>query len=141
MLEQQNKFPLFKSAPYLASEFNHAIMQFSLHPVAYITHLLKLTCEALQIPFNVVYSSQLQLEPELKGQDRIIAIARHFNADTYINPPGGRDLYNESDFRHHNIRLQFLPDYIGSYESILPRLMNEESSALRHEISSQGTEQ
>jgi hypothetical protein len=136
--EQQNKFPIFKSPSYALSEFNQAIIQFSLHPVIYITRLLNLACEKLQIPFNITYSSQLQLPSEIKGQDRIITIAKHFNAEIYINPPGGRDLYNETDFNHNGINLQFLAAYSGSYESILPRLINEDTNTLRNEIISQG---
>lgn len=138
MQEQQNKFPLFKQSSYLDSDYREAIMQFSLHPVAYITQLLKLSCEKLQLPFNIAYSSQLQLPAAVKGQDRIIAISKHFNADVYINPPGGRDLYDANAFKQHNIELQFLPDYLGSYESILPRLLSEDIHTLRHEISTQG---
>jgi len=138
MLEQQNKFSIFKSPEYCATEFQDALMNFTLHPVAYISHLLKLSCEKLNIPFRVAYSSQLQLPIELKGQERIIAIAKHYAADVYINPPGGRDLYNEHDFRQQTIKLKFLPDYCGSYESILPRLINEDIDTLRNEILKQG---
>ncbi|EGR2355720.1 hypothetical protein D0269_22755, partial [Vibrio alginolyticus] len=28
--------------------------------------------------------------------------------DTYINPPGGRDLYSESNFRSQGLTLEFL---------------------------------
>jgi hypothetical protein len=99
---------------------------------------MKLSCEALQLPFNIAYSSQLQIPTEIKGQDRIFTIAKHFNADNYINLSGGRELYNEEDFKKHNINLHFLPEYVGSYESILSRIINEECSVIKHEISSQG---
>lgn len=138
MQEQQARFPLFNLQAYLDSEYSTAIMQFSLHPLAYITQLLKLSCEKLHLPFNIAYSSQLHLPAEVKGQDRIIAISKHFNASVYINPPGGRDLYDLSTFKQHNIELQFLPDYAGSYESILPRLIHENVNTLRNEICSQG---
>ena len=138
MQEQQNKFPLFKLPAYIDSDYRDAILQFSLHPVAYITQLLKLSCEKLQLPFNIVYSSQLHLPAEVKGQDRIIAISKHFKADVNINPPGGRDLYDASTFKQHNIELQFLPEYLGSYESILPRILSEDIPTLRNEISTQG---
>ena len=77
--DQQNKFPLFTSAAYLASEFNDSLLHCSQHPVSYITHLLSLTCNKLQLPFNVAYSSQLQLPAELKGQDRIIFHCKLFS--------------------------------------------------------------
>jgi len=139
MQEQQNKLPLFKQASYLHTDYQKAMMQFSHHPVAYITQLLKLCCDTLQLPFNIAYSSALNLPKEIKGQDRIIAIAKHFHADLYINPPGGKDLYDATTFKQHNIALQFLPDYLGSYESILSRILSEDISILRQEISTQGT--
>jgi hypothetical protein len=138
MQEQQNKFPLFKQASFLDSDYREAILQFTQHPVAYITQLLQLSCQSLQLPFNITYSSQLNIPADVKGQDRIIAIAKHFKADVYINPPGGRDLYDANAFKHHDIELQFLPEYVGSYESILPRLLNENVETLRNEISTQG---
>jgi hypothetical protein len=138
LIEQQNKFPIFCSPSYLASEFKSLILQFSYPPVVYITKLLELTCSILQLPFQIFYSSQLQLSPDLKGQDRIITICKHFNAKTYINSPGGRELYNEDDFKKNNIILKFLSHYSGSYESILPRLFNESISNIRNEIISQG---
>lgn len=134
MQEQQQKFPVFKSKNFSASEFNKAIMQFSSHPVTYITELLKLTCEYLGLPCNITYSSQLNLPASLKGQDRIITIAKHFGAKTYINAPGGRNLYHEDAFRQHDIKLQFLPEYSGSYESILSRVIYEDKNTLRKEI-------
>lgn len=140
MQEQFRKFPLFTNKSYLASEFSHAMTAFSQSPVGYIVNLLKLTCHALQIPFNIVQSSSLQLPAELKGQDRIIAIAKHFNADTYINAPGGRELYDENHFQENKIKLEFLPEYKGPYQSMLARLFNEDISILRNEILSQSLE-
>lgn len=137
MREQFAKFPVFGSANYLTSEIHHVLTAFLLHPVLYISRLLQIITEMLQIPFNIAYSSQLNIPSELKSQERILFIAKHFNAERYLNPPGGRDLYNESDFKKQNIQLEFLNDYAGSYESILPRLFKEDRAELRHEIVSQ----
>ncbi len=137
MQEQIRRFPLFSMKQYQDSEFNQFMMAFSSSPITYITRFLKAVCHILDIPFNVVYSSELKLPPDLKGQDKILAIASHFNADTYINAPGGRELYHEQSFNYHNIKLQFLSEYGGSYQCILPRLLNEEISDLKNEIMTQ----
>ncbi len=137
MQEQIRKFPLFTTKKYLESEFNPLMLQFSSSVTVYITQLLKAVCDSLAIPFNVVYSSELNLPPHLKGQERILAIANHFNADTYINAPGGRELYDEKTFSENGIQLQFLPPYNGSFQSILPRLMCEDTAALKNEILTQ----
>ena len=137
MQEQLNKFPLFRGKRFLESELNTLRNSFSLSPTAYITNSLKLICQVLDIPFNVAFSSELNLPAELKGQERIIATAKHFNASTYINSPGGKSLYNVDDFKKHNIDLKFLSDYQGGYQSVLPRIFSEDISDIRNEIISQ----
>ena len=42
------------------------------------------------------------------GQDRILDICRREGADTYINLPGGRDLYDAAAFSAAGIELRFL---------------------------------
>lgn len=137
MKDQANKFPIFKNERYLNNEFNQKIMDFSISPVTYITHLLKLTCSLLNLNFNVVHSRELNIPSELKGQDRILFIAKHFKTTEYINAPGGRSLYDEASFNAHNIQLSFLSDYEGPKQSILARLFSEDLTMLRKEIISQ----
>ncbi len=137
LTEQFNKFPLFKSAEFLNSEFHEGVQALNHSPVEYIINTLRLSCKSLHIPFNIVRSSELKLPSDIKGQDRIIAIARHFKATQYINAPGGIDLYNKQSFDDHGIKLTFLSEYAGPYQSILPRLLKEDTHLLRHEIFSQ----
>jgi len=48
---------------------------------------------------------------ELRGQERILDLCKTLGATTYINPPGGRELYDEAAFNSRDIELQFLqPD-------------------------------
>ncbi len=137
MQEQLNKFPLFKSKNYGDSQLRPSITDFSLTPLAYIIHSLRQIAEILQLPFNIAYSSELQLPSDLKNEERIIAIAKHFSASSYVNSPGGKDLYDIATFKKHNIDLKFLVDYKGPYQSILQRLFSEDSDNLRQEIISQ----
>jgi hypothetical protein len=137
MQEQLRKFPIFNASSYLTSPFNPLLTNLTLAPVTYIVTLLKSICQTLQLPCQIARSSELNLTPDLKGQDRILAIATHFKASTYINAPGGQNLYDENHFRQHNIKLQFLADYKGPYQSVFPRIFNEDISALRNEIVSQ----
>ena len=58
-------------------------------------------------------SSQVPRLQDLRGADRILALAKARNATVYINAPGGRDLYDKKDFRTEGIELKFLqPDEI-----------------------------
>jgi hypothetical protein len=37
----------------------------------------------------------------------VLAICKHIEADIYINPIGGLELYNKERFREHTLELQF----------------------------------
>jgi len=129
--EQTDKFPLFKNSAHRLSQ---AISYIENDPVSFIIRSLEITCASLQIPFNVKRSSELNLPTELKGQERIIAITKHFGAKEYINPSGGRDLYDKKVFAKNDLKLNFLSDYKGSLWSILHRLTSEQSVEVKKEI-------
>lgn len=103
-------------------------------PVDYVIRLLELTCRELGLPFRTVRSSTLGIDPSLRGQDRIIGIAHSVGATTYVNPPGGRELYAPKIFAAQDIALRFLPDYRGPSWSILHRLLTEDTNQLRQDI-------
>ena len=104
------------------------------HPVDYIVRLLECAVAWLGLPWNVIRSSSLDLPASLRGQDRILEIARRLGARRYVNPPGGRDLYDAAAFAGAGIELRFLPEYPGAVSSILTRIMDEDRSALAEEI-------
>lgn len=90
--------------------------------VDFIIGLLTRICAHLGLPVPSIRSSELALPGELRGQDRIIAIARARGADTYLNLPGGRSLYQASAFAGAGLELAFLPPFDGPGESICERL-------------------
>jgi hypothetical protein len=55
------------------------------------------------IPSSAVYQNE-----ELKAQERIIAICEAEKATTYLNPIGGKELYNVQDFKEKGMELYFL---------------------------------
>ena len=57
-------------------------------------------------------SSQIKKNKQLKAQDRIIDICKIEQADIYINPHGGRKLYDSEDFKKQDIQLYFLDSRI-----------------------------
>lgn len=85
----------------------------------YLIETLKLTCARLGFMPKISRSSELALPEDLTGQNRILQIAQHHNATTYLNAPGGRSLYDPKKFMQMGIDLQFLPDFTGSKHSIL----------------------
>jgi hypothetical protein len=103
-------------------------------PVDYIEKLLKRVAVYLGLRWNVIRSSSLQISSELRGQDRILEIARRLGARHYVNAPGGRALYDPQRFADNGIELCFLNDYPGSRISILNRLLAEARDRLAMDI-------
>ena len=93
---------------------------------AFIFHSLHTTAEHLRIPDNLVVSSAVSANHQLKGQDRVIAICNALGATEYINPEGGVDLYSRTAFSREGIELKFLQSrplkYEQSSEPFLPKL-------------------
>ena len=105
--------------------------------VDYLELTLKECCEQLKLPYNVVRTSTLELEGDLRGQARIIEAVKRLNGSRYINPPGGRDLYDLKDFDRAGITLSFLPEFNGDQASILQRPLSDSTDDLRQEITTQ----
>ena len=104
-------------------------------PVEFITAVLQRTCDILDLTVPMVRSSSLALSSyQADRVERLVALCRHFGADTYLNAPGGRRLYDRPTFRRYGIDLQFLPEYRGSTESILQRLHESSPAEVRKEI-------
>lgn len=64
--------------------------------------------EALGITTSIVPSSRIYPKDDLKGQYRILDICKREGAAIYVNPPGGRELYDKEVFRQAGIELMFL---------------------------------
>jgi hypothetical protein len=108
--------------------------------VDYLEANLKLVASTLGLPWNVRRSSEFDLPDTLRGQDRIIEIARLAGADRYLNPPGGVDLYDQHSFARHGLELAFLPEYKGCYGSMLGRILAEDATELANEIVGSSTQ-
>lgn len=62
-----------------------------------------------------IHSSSVFDNHELKGADRLIDIVKKSSSDLYINPPGGRELYDNKYFNKNGIELQFLNPTLSDY--------------------------
>ena len=67
------------------------------------------------VPSSTVYNNK-----HLKGQDRILDICKQEQANHYINPIGGVELYDKGKFENEGIRL----DFIKSISSPYPQFKN-----------------
>lgn len=82
----------------------------------------------------IIRSSTLGIDPGLRAQERVMAIARQRGATHYLNSPGGRDLYDPAAFARAGIALEFLPDYHGRFMHLLPALVAEPTASIRDDV-------
>ena len=75
----------------------------------FLANSIQKTCDYLDIRTKVVLASSLLSQyHNLKGQDKILSICKLLGANEYLNLPGGRVLYDRSEFNMRNIDLDFL---------------------------------
>lgn len=132
--EQIRRFPVFSMRPYNITLLQTLWASAFLMPLHAVLRTLESACLALGLSTPVVMASDLNLNPALRGQDRILAICEHFKAKSYVNSPGGCYLYDSIDFARRGVRLEFLPPYDGSMKSIIERLGRERALDIKKEI-------
>lgn len=74
----------------------------------FIRHSVERISCILGIQTRIIVSSQLEVNHDLKSQEKVLAICQHLGADTYINTIGGRELYSRETFLSHGIDLWFI---------------------------------
>ena len=97
--------------------------------------------EYLGITSEILLSSEIKKNNELRGQDKILDICQLLCADEYINAIGGQMLYSYDSFLNKGIKLSFLktneiiyPQYGNVFQanlSILDVLMFNKDSDVR----------
>lgn len=63
-----------------------------------------------------VKTSELEYDRTVSARDRLVALCHKFDADCYINAPGGRSLYAKTDFAQQGIDLRFIESLSVEYE-------------------------
>jgi len=92
----------------------------------FLDYQLRLLCGYLGLSPQWYVSSELNKDGNLRGQDKVIAICEKLGATHYINLPGGRDLYNNEDFRRRGLQISFIQSHPSKYQqrgsSFIPNL-------------------
>jgi hypothetical protein len=74
----------------------------------FLLNSLKEVVRYLSLNVEIVATSGVYINDNLKGQERILDICRQEQTDLYINPIGGVDLYDRAQFREQGMQLNFL---------------------------------
>ncbi|MGE0588538.1 MAG: WbqC family protein [Cyclobacteriaceae bacterium] len=108
----------YKKAPYFENAFeliqrifekpSTTIADFNLNQIKIISKYLNIETEL--VPSSSVYDNR-----HLNGPERIIDICCKENADWYVNPIGGFDLYDRDSFNTRGIRLSFIKPTLVQY--------------------------
>lgn len=111
----------YAKAPYFESVFpviKQSLMDSENNLARYLSNGLKNICHYLDINTQWYISSEIEKDNSLKGSEKILAICKYFNADQYINMPGGRELYDHGKFTQHAIQLSFVDPNIIPYQQV-----------------------
>ncbi len=128
------RFPALANLPARSEALARCALSLSCAPLDYIVAGIVCVTRLLGVERPVIRSSNLGIDPALRGQERILEIARRLGAREYVNAPGGRELYDAAAFARAGVRLLFLPEYRGRFASVLERLALESPDALRAEL-------
>ncbi len=132
--QQVRRFPALDALEQGVAGLEQHLFDLGERPVDYLCDTLAWQAQVLGLQRPMRRSSSLDIDPGLRAQDRIIAIARAVGATEYVNAPGGRELYDASGFSHAGLDLHFLSEYGGRFESMLQRLAAEDPAHVAAEI-------
>lgn len=108
-------FNLIKEA-YRKAPFFEDTMKVVTHCLAFkannlfefLIQTIRYICNYLLITTKLVISSSLDFDYNLKSVNKVLAICKLLNADSYVNPIGGLDLYDKKIFANEGVNLSFL---------------------------------
>ena len=75
----------------------------------------------LSVETEILMSSEIPKDNSLRGKDKIIQICEILVADTYYNAVGGKNLYDQEEFREHGITLNFVDSLPQVYSQLHTR--------------------
>ena len=82
----------------------------------YIFASIRSVSDFLGIKTPLLVSSTIDCDHSLKSAERVQAICEALDADTYVNPIGGTELYSKEDFAGKGIDLKFIKATVFEYE-------------------------
>lgn len=93
--------------PIIAFESNNLFL--------YLENSIRMACQYLGITSKVIKTSELKIEANLRGQERVLRLCDLLGAKQYVNPIGGLDLYDRASFKDRGIELKFIKSRLSPY--------------------------
>ncbi len=109
----------YRNAPHYATVFpvvEQILMHNEPNLFAFLLNSLEVIKDYLSISTPLIVSSSIQADHSLKGKDRVIDIVKTSGGNKYINPIGGVELYDKSEFADQDIELSFIKAEILPYQ-------------------------
>jgi hypothetical protein len=115
---------LYRKAPHYAETMallNDIFLSEEKNLFEFIKQSILKTLFFLDIQTPIVNSSYIPIQHHLKSEEKVLAICKNLQAQTYINPIGGLTLYSHTAFKQNQIKLQFIKSNLFQY----PQFSNE----------------
>lgn len=87
----------------------------------FLYHSYHVILDYLDIETELILSSTIEKDNELRAGEKVKHICHVLGADTYFNAIGGQELYNVEDFANNGISLKF----VKTHPIIYPQYKNE----------------
>ena len=102
--ESYRKAPCFKETYEVLEK---CIMHEDRNLFNFLLHSVQTLIDYLHIDTKLIVTSSIMIDHQLKGEEKVMAICKQQQADVYINPIGGLELYDKERFRSNDIELHF----------------------------------
>lgn len=109
----------YSNAPYFKQTFPliEKVIKNEDHNVFRFLHYsIMQVCEHLNIRTKIAKSSDIDIDHNLKAQDKVLALCDAVGTATYINAIGGTDLYSTDKFMETGIDLKFIKSHPIEYK-------------------------
>lgn len=113
IIQNYNRAPYFENTQSIIEK----VLNEDLHSISdYAIKSIQITLEYLGLRKNTLISSIHFSETKgIEKAERILKICNMLSASHYINPSGGRDLYNKDFFKEKGVKLSFINNTLPTY--------------------------
>jgi len=111
----------YQQAPYFKPTFlllEEIIRNKEINLFKYLYSSIVKTCEYLGIQTRILVSSEIEINHDLKGQDKVLALCEAVGASSYLNAFGGINLYEKEVFQRKDIDLRFIKSLQFEYPQL-----------------------